>query len=335
MSPTIDEYLTDLQARGRSLATLRAVRSDLLGLQHWWEDGHHRSFTIGGLVARDVRHWKEARQQSDGAAPSTINRALSSMRGFCTWAVEQGFLQENPTVGISDVPTPALAPQGLPDEAIDELLRAATIAADPIQRRRDEAFLALLIYAGLRVQAACNAQLRDLDLSGGTLTIRYGKGGTAQRVPLHSDAQRLLQRYLDDVRCPDGPPPIGSLEEREPLLLGKCVTRSGQPWLPGVQPQSIRKRLKQLGQQAAKQLTNAVQREPTLARATMLRQMARQLTQAAPHQLRHSLAQRLLRNGASLPEVQRILGHTRLSTTGIYLIPNETDLQQAVERAGI
>ena len=102
MYPTIDEYLADLQARGRSPATQRAICSDLSGLQQWWEDGHHRPFTIELLVARDIRQWKEVRQQSDGAAPSTINRGLSSVRVFCTWAVGEGYLQENPAVSISD-----------------------------------------------------------------------------------------------------------------------------------------------------------------------------------------------------------------------------------------
>jgi site-specific recombinase XerD len=51
--------------------------------------------------------------------------------------------------------------------------------------------------------------------------------------------------------------------------------------------------------------------------------------------LRHSLARRLLKNGAQLPEVQRMLGHSRLSTTGIYLTPSEEDLRAAVERAGL
>src|SRR5947208_3649769 len=65
----------------------------------------------------------------------------------------------------------------------------------------------LLIYAGLRVQEACDVQLRDVDLAGGTVTVRSGKGGKARRLPLHPDAQRLLLSYLNEVRCPAGIPP--------------------------------------------------------------------------------------------------------------------------------
>ncbi len=173
-----------------------------------------------------------------------------------------------------------------------------------IQRRRDQAALALLIYGGLRIQEVCQVQLRDLDLEGGTVTVRRGKGGKARRIPLHSEAHELLRRYIDDVRCPDGLPPVGSEAERETLLIGRQVAMKRQPWQPGVQLQTLRKRLKQLGQEAA-------------------------------HQLRHSLARRLLRNGDTLPEVQRLLGHSRLSTTGMYLVPSEGDLRNAIERAGV
>jgi site-specific recombinase XerD len=51
--------------------------------------------------------------------------------------------------------------------------------------------------------------------------------------------------------------------------------------------------------------------------------------------LRHSLARRMLERGAQLPEVQRVLGHSRLSTTGIYLTPSEEDVRLAIGRAGI
>ncbi|TMC99989.1 MAG: hypothetical protein E6J11_06280 [Chloroflexi bacterium] len=63
-------------------------------------------------------------------------------------------------------------------------------------RARDEALLALLIYAGLRVQEACDLQLRDLDVGSGTVTVRSGKAGKARRVPLHSYAERMLRRYV-------------------------------------------------------------------------------------------------------------------------------------------
>ena len=333
--PELDRFLEHLAANGAATASCRAARADLRGLIRWWATTDRPPFEVGLLVERDLRAWREHRQRVDGAAPSTINRALSTLRSFCGWAIEQGLLQDNPTVDLAEVPTEGLSPRGLPDEVVDALLRTAGQEPDPFLRLRDLAALALLAYAGLRVQEVCDVQLRDLDLPAGNVTVRSGKGGKARRVPLHDDAVRLLRTYLDQVRCPSGLPGIGVEEEREPLLAGQDITAPGQPIRPGVTTSLLRLRLKTLGQAASERMLAAAVKEPELQRRRSLEQHAGLLARVSPHQLRHSLARRMLRSGAQLTEVQRVLGHSRLSTTGVYLTPSEDDLRQAVDRAGV
>lgn len=52
-----------------------------------------------------------------------------------------------------------------------------------------------------------------------------------------------------------------------------------------------------------------------------------------PHKLRHSLATHLLRRGAKLPEIQKLLGHSRLSTTEKYTHLNFDDLARVYDMA--
>lgn len=134
---------------------------------------------------------------------------------------------------------------------------------------------------------------------------------------------------------PSGMPPLGSDQEREPLLVGMQITIVDRPLSPGIKTRMVRQRIADLGHQAAEQLRDATKRERNLERAEQLRTWASQLETVSPHMLRHSLARRMLKNGAQLPEVQRMLGHSRLSTTGIYLTPSEEDLRAAIGRAGI
>lgn len=198
-------------------------------------------------------------------------------------------------------------------------------------RARNEALLALLIYAGLRAQEACDLQVRDLDLGGGTITVRSGKAGKARRVPLHPDAERLLRRSLENVRCPDGMPAIGNDQEREKLLVGIVMITKGQPTRVGITQRVVQ----QLGQSAALQLRTEAQREQDIKRCEYLQDLARRLETVTPHMLRHSLARRMLDRGAQLPEVQRVLGPSQLSTTGIYLTPGEEDVRLAISCASI
>jgi site-specific recombinase XerD len=334
-SDALDQYLATLATKDRSRATQRAARSDLMIFCRWWETKHQRSFDLTQVIDRDLREWKLTRQKVDGAAPSTINRGLSTLRRWCAWAVELKVLADNPAKGIEDIPSTPLSPRSLPDQAVDALLRAVRNEKDPRLRWRDEALLALLIYAGLRVQEACDVQLRDIDVAGGTVIVRSGKGGKARRLPLHPDALRMIEWYLHEVRCPAGMPPIGSNQEREAFLVGMQITSAGRPLAPGIKTRVAHQRIADLGKVAATQLRDAAKREHNLERAEQLRIVALQLDEVSPHMLRHSLARRMLKNGAQLPEVQRVLGHTRLSTTGIYLTPSEGDLRMAIGRAGI
>jgi integrase/recombinase XerC len=50
------------------------------------------------------------------------------------------------------------------------------------------------------------------------------------------------------------------------------------------------------------------------------------------HQLRHTCLRRLIESGTSLPEAARIAGHSSTDTTALYVMPNDADLQAAVDR---
>jgi site-specific recombinase XerC len=50
--------------------------------------------------------------------------------------------------------------------------------------------------------------LTHFNLLSGTMTVRSGKAGKARRLQLHPDAERLVRRYLESVRCQADCPPL-------------------------------------------------------------------------------------------------------------------------------
>lgn len=334
IDPSLDQYLNYLQGKGRAPSTLKMVRQDVSHFITWWEHKRQRAFAPDLVRYEDFRDWRNERQQ-DRKAATTINRGLAVLRGYCGWAVLSGLLSNNPMQSLKDVPAQPLAPRSLPPGAIDALLREALSEKDHVLRLRNQAILALLTYAGLRVQEVCDMQIRDLDLDAGMIIIRSGKGQKARRIPLHPDAQRILSDYVDEVRCVGGRPRVGSAEEAESLFGGRMMTEPAHPFKPGINPRLLQRLIRTLGEGASQRLRKEANIESDIQRAEVLRDWARRLDKVTPHMLRHSFAKRLLETGAKLTEVQRALGHSRLDTTSRYLTPSEDDLRQAILKINV
>lgn len=330
--PSLDAYLMHFAAAHTS-ATFRAARRDLTQFMTWWEQRRDRTFDPGLLRDRDLLDWRQARQRDDGAAPATINRAIAALRAYGAWLAATGVTTENPAAGLAVLSLPSATPKALPSEAVDALLRATRTERDERLRLRDEAILALLVYTGLRVQEACDVQLRDLDLQAATVTVRYGKKANHRRLPLAPDALALLRRYVERLRCPSGLPPLGSDAEREPLLAGFDRAVGGMQL--GVNQRLVQRVVRARATEAAERLERDAPKEPDLERAGRMLVHAAALRRATPHMLRHSLARRMLDTGADLAAVQRALGHKSLRTTSIYMVPSDDDLREQMRRAAI
>jgi integrase len=164
------------------------------------------------------------------------------------------------------------------------------------------------------------------------LTVRSGKGRKARRIPIEGETVKRLREYLR-LRCPSGPPPIGGDAEREPLLLAQQRAEGAVRWRPGMKTVSMRKRLAELGEEAATRIAEHKQREPSLARIGELEELARELGGVSPHKLRHGLAYRLRGSGYDPGYIQRVLGHSRIATALRYGQPTESDVRAALRKA--
>jgi integrase/recombinase XerD len=148
---------------------------------------------------------------------------------------------------------------------------------------RDRAILETFYATGIRLNELCALTIYDADLQGGLLRINQGKGGKDRVVPLGKHAARFLKEYIQKVR------PHFTRKNRNSCHL--FVGATGAPVSDQVACRMVR----------------------TYARSADIKK------KVTPHLFRHTFATDLVRNGADITSVQKMMGHSDPKTTQGYL----------------
>ena len=192
--------------------------------------------------------------------------------------------------------------------------------------------MARLTYGcGLRLMECCRLRVKDLDFDRHVLMVRGGKGDKDRQIMLPESLRTALQQHLHRIKLrfdQDG----GWLVHL-PGALAKKFPHYERDWrwqfvFPS---RSLSRdpedgRLKRHHVQAST-LQKAVKRAAELIQLTK---------RATVHTLRHSFATHLLESGVALPDIQKLLGHSRLETTMIYIhvaAPVEKRIKSPLDQA--
>ncbi|MGF1546997.1 MAG: tyrosine recombinase XerC [Thiotrichales bacterium] len=127
-----------------------------------------------------------------GAAPRTLRRVLSAIRGCYRFLERRGEIAFNPAVGIALPRLPQHLPKSLEAEAVARLVELD--ARDPLAIR-DRAIMELLYSSGLRLAELVALDLDDFDLNGGLVRVT-GKGNRQREVPIGRQADRAVREWL-------------------------------------------------------------------------------------------------------------------------------------------
>ncbi len=217
--------------------------------------------------------------QTEGKAPATITRMVTSLRRFHQFLRQERVTDHDPMQHIDSPKKVQKLPDTLSLQEVEKLIE--TPDTNEILGIRDRAILEVLYATGLRVSELIGLKLNDLHLSMGLLQT-LGKGDKERIVPLGDLAIQWIECYLEESR------PF--LTAKNPEEVHLFVNNHGK----GLSRQGIWKNLKTLVRKAG------INKNVT------------------PHTLRHSFATHLLENGADLRTVQELLGHADISTTQIY-----------------
>jgi site-specific recombinase XerD len=298
----LELWLHDLQA-DRADGTIKRYRGATLRFLSWYQQQEQHDLTLADLTPIALVSYRTDLQRAH--APSTVNTHVSALRAWCAWLTEHGYLTENPArrfklVGRTD----PLAPHSLSQKQVHALLRQAAKTHHPL---RDLALVQLLLQTGMLIGECAALTWGDIRFQEkqGQVLIRRGKGNKARTVPLNTSARMALAGY------------VAPLLQVEPSLRAVARAWSSHPTGPLW--------ISQKGGQLSVSAIGRVIDE-------LVRGCLGLPREASAHWLRHTFATHYLAtHPGDLVGLARLLGHTSLDTTSIYVQPTEEQLAQLVE----
>ena len=296
----IDEWLGYLRVeRGSSIDTVSNYKRDIERYRLDLEShGINDLKTIKSAdIERHLADLSAGTVSGKPAAASSIARASAAIRSFHTFVSATSPDIDNPAARITSPKQGSHLPQALSVEQVSALLDAARVGDDVISLR-ESALLELLYATGARVSEAVGLALDDLDLDEELPVIRlFGKGRKERIVPLGSYAKAAIEAYIVRSR-----PVLAQRGQGSPSLF-------------------LNSRGRALSRQSAWEIIQRV-----AGRAGIDEDIS-------PHTLRHSFATHLLEGGASIRDVQELLGHASVQTTQIYTRVTPTTLKEVYQLA--
>lgn len=218
--------------------------------------------------------------------PKTIKRKIASLKAFFHYLEYKELLEENPFSKLDIRFREAkLLPKTIPFHSIQKFLstlyKEKELATTEYQLRcciRNIAVIELLFATGMRISELCSLKPTDIDLESNSILI-YGKGAK----------ERIIQ--------------IGNQEVLAALILYQ---------------KTFEKDIVTCGYFFVNKLHHKLSDQSVRFMINKYAELAGIHQHITPHMFRHSFATLLLEQDVDIRYIQRMLGHSSISTTEIY-----------------
>ncbi len=293
ISALVPRYLQHLKIIGRARTTIKGTKYGLRAFVRFLDEINVHDLTE---LSRDVilEYQQElAFRLTDKGTPLTLRSQgffLGVVKGFCTYLKGEDYLLTDPSENITLPKKPKRLPKVILDsKEIKKLLSAPDMRTNKGYRNR--IVLEVLYDTGIRAAEMAAVKLHDMDLTGGYLTVRSGKGAKDRVVPLSPRVCHMIKEYL--------------LMVRPQMLRGKDDgSLIPNRWGSQMTPTAIWSIVK---------------------RCVLLAGIKKSIS---THTFRHSCATHMLKAGAPIRHIQELLGHESLESTQIYTKVTINDLKK-------
>jgi integrase/recombinase XerD len=220
---------------------------------------------------------------------------LAAVRKFFSWLAAEQQIAYNPASALQPPKQPQRLPANVLTRSEAKRLIESTTTTRP-RDIRDRTILEVLYSTGIRRAELIALTIYDVDFDNAMLRIERGKGGATRIVPLTESARSALKLYLEGAR--------GAFARETTQTRLFVSSRSGGPLDDA-------------------DIVRIVEKAARRAK------IKKHIT---PHTLRHTCATHLLKGKADIRQIQKLLGHRRLSSTEVYTHVEISDLREVISR---
>lgn len=218
--------------------------------------------------------------------PKTVKRKIATLKAFSHYLLIQDKIECNPFDKIETaIKEPMLLPKTIPLNIINQIISYLYSQIDHAKTEyqlkcavRNVAIIELLFATGARIAEICTLKASDVDLQGNSIKF-FGKGAKERIIPIENlEVVNILKKYY--------------------MLYEQDISNCGIFF--------VNKLKRRLTEQSVR---------------TMLQKCCEECDVSihiTPHMFRHSFATFLLEEDVDIRYIQRMLGHSSITTTQIY-----------------
>lgn len=287
----LEEFRLECELRRLSKKTIKGYYNNTLRFLTYLEklDVVHEIESVKPIhIKRYMQYLISCRLTS-----SYANGIMKSLRAYFKYAVQEGYIEQNPAEKVSWQREGKVLIQTFTDSEVERLLNAFNFSNYLSARNR--LILAIAFDTGARNSEICDIQTVDIR---DNVILIHGKGNKERNVPITPYLRKTMMKYE---------------RLKEQYFADKCVkygnyilSRTGRP-MTTVALENIFKQ------------ANAVAN-------------IRPEIRCSPHTARHYYAQTNLRNGIDVYSLSRLLGHENINITKRYLqsLQDESIMEMAL-----
>ena len=275
----VKEFIFDCRMRKLSERTIKGYLNNNLRFFRFIEK-EYQITELEETYPRAIQGYIEY-LTAQGRKPSYVNTIVKNMRAYFVYCVEEGYISKSPMKKVKFQKEGKTLIKTFTDDEVYRMIRY--YQGSRFLTIRNHLIMLMLFDTGIRASELCNMEVKDI---GEKSILIHGKGDKERIVPITPIISKSMIRYM---RVREGYVKDKIRYEHKYLFL----SQKGRKLDVGTVENIVRK----CGQ-ACKVRSNI---------------------RISPHTCRHYFAQSQLRNGCDLYTLSRLLGHSDINITKIYL----------------